>query len=369
MDVMDRRDWLKKAFLGTAFLAVSPYEVLAKQTPNFQKLSGSDPIRLCFNENPFGVSPKAKEAMLSNMGLSSQYGFGALDGLKKKLAAQQSLSPENYLVSAGSSMILEMMGIYTAFLKGNMVYPEPSFTIFSSIGEFLGMNKKIIPVRSSDKKIDLEAMKDAIDSETKLVYLCNPNNPTGDILKREDVTAFIEAVPETAMILIDEAYIEFSGHASLSDLVDHHKNLVISRTFSKLYGLAGARIGYAIAHPETIKQLEKLQSWSGGEISVLTANAALASLDDQKFIGKVLSNNSEAKAYTVAEFKKRGIAYIPSYANFLYFSLADYKGDYFDKLKNAGILGGKTYEEDGKWTRISIGTLDEMKKYMNSVFG
>ncbi|UQB69514.1 aminotransferase class I/II-fold pyridoxal phosphate-dependent enzyme [Epilithonimonas zeae] len=169
-------------------------------------------------------------------------------------------------------------------------------------------------------------------------------------------------------ILVDEAYIEFTNQKSLADLVDTFPNLIITRTFSKLYGFAGARLGYAIGHPETIKNLKKLQSWSGAEISVTTMTGAIAAMEDQEFISKVLVNNQKVKDFTVSEFNKRGIKTIPSSANFIYFSLENYKGDYFKNLKEAKILGGKTYEEKGKWTRISLGTMEEMKKYFSVIY-
>lgn len=364
---INRRDWLKTAFLGSAALTLSPLEFLANETPNFNELKNSnETIRLCFNENPFGTSPKALEAMQKSLSLSSRYDFKLADVLCEKIAGNNNVKKENILVSAGSSFLLELITKYVSLDKGHIIIPDPSFTIFAPIAEFLGMSKSVIELNDK-KKIDLEKMKSSIQKDTKLIYICNPNNPTGDLLSRQEIENFIKSIPDNIIILVDEAYIEFTTQKSLSDLVDVYKNLIVTRTFSKLYGFAGARLGYAIGHPKMIENLKKLQSWSGAEISVVTMAGAIAALDDKEFINKVLDNNQKAKDFTISEFNIRGIKTIPSSANFVYFSLENYKGDYFKKLKEAKILGGKTYEEKGKWTRISLGTIEEMRKYFDVI--
>lgn len=364
---INRRDWLKTAFLGSAALTLSPLEFLANETPNFNELKNSnETIRLCFNENPFGTSPKALEAMQKSLSLSSRYDFKLADVLCEKIAGNNNVKKENILVSAGSSFLLELITKYVSLDKGHIIIPDPSFTIFAPIAEFLGMSKSVIELNDK-KKIDLEKMKSSIQKDTKLIYICNPNNPTGDLLSRAEIENFIKSIPDNIIILVDEAYIEFTTQKSLSDLVDVYKNLIVTRTFSKLYGFAGARLGYAIGHPKMIENLKKLQSWSGAEISVVTMAGAIAAMDDQEFITKVLDNNKKVKDFTISEFNIRGIKTIPSSANFVYFSLENYKGDYFKKLKEAKILGGKTYEEKGKWTRISLGTIEEMRKYFDVI--
>ena len=364
---INRRDWLKTAFLGSAALTLSPLEFLAKETPNFNELKNSnETIRLCFNENPFGTSPKALEAMQKSLSLSSRYDFKLADVLCEKIAGNNNVKKENILVSAGSSFLLELITKYVSLDKGHIIIPDPSFTIFAPIAEFLGMAKSVIPLNDK-KKIDLVKMKSSIQKDTKLIYICNPNNPTGDLLSRAEIENFIKSIPDNIIVLMDEAYIEFTTQKSLSDLVDVYKNLIVTRTFSKLYGFAGARLGYAIGHPKMIENLKKLQSWSGAEISVVTMAGAIAAMDDQEFITKVLDNNKKVKDFTISEFNIRGIKTIPSSANFVYFSLENYKSDYFKKLKEAKILGGKTYEEKGKWTRISLGTIEEMRKYFDVI--
>ncbi|UQB69515.1 aminotransferase class I/II-fold pyridoxal phosphate-dependent enzyme [Epilithonimonas zeae] len=192
---INRRDWLKTAFFGSAALTLSPLEFLAKETPNFNELKNNNQtIRLCFNENPFGTSPKALEAMPKSLSLSSMYDFKLVDVLCDKLAEKNQLKKENILVSAGSSFLLELITKFVSQENGHFIIPNPSFTIFEPIAEFLGMSKTVVPL-DEKKRINLDAMKDLIRKSTRLVYICNPNNPTGDLLLREEIVRFIKTLP------------------------------------------------------------------------------------------------------------------------------------------------------------------------------
>lgn len=182
---------------------------------------------------------------------ASKYDFKYADVLKSKLAEKNQLNKDHFLVSAGSSFLLELIAKYVSIDKGHIVIPEPSFTIFAPITEFLGMSKTVVPL-NSNKEIDLESMLKSVKSDTRLVYICNPNNPTGHLFIEKKWRIYSKS-SQNIIVLIDEAYIEFTNQPSLSDLVNQHKNIIVTRTFSKLYGFAGARLGYAIAHPELLK--------------------------------------------------------------------------------------------------------------------
>ncbi len=169
---------------------------MAKHTPNFSELKNDDKtIRLCFNENPFGVSPKALLAMQSTLNLSSMYDFKYADILCEKLAEKHQLKKDNLLVAAGSSFLLELIIKYVSLDKGHFIIPDPSFTIFAPIGEFLGMSQTVVPL-DENKRIDLGKMKNSVRKDTKLIYICNPNNPTGDLLSRQEIENFLKTVPE-----------------------------------------------------------------------------------------------------------------------------------------------------------------------------
>ena len=223
-----------------------------------------------------------------------------------------------------------------------------------------------VPI-TADKKIDLPAMLAAVGADTKLVYLCNPNNPTGTMCEREALVNFVTAVPKTVTILVDEAYLDFTKQQSLSTLINDFPNMVIAKTFSKIYGLAGARVGYALANKTTIDKLSSFQSSPNGGVSVLSRLAAIASLKDDKFVSDCKSWNESARNYTIDELKKLNCESVSSNTSFIYFSLANFKKDYFQQLKDSHILGTRIYEEQGKWTRITVGTMDEMKQFVRAI--
>jgi len=230
----------------------------------------------------------------------------------------------------------------------------------------LGLTKNKVPL-TADKKINLQAMLEAVNQDTKLVYICNPNNPTGTICEREALVEFATKISQNTLVLIDEAYLDFTKQQSLGTIVNEHKNIIIAKTFSKIYGLAGARIGYAIANKTIIDNLANLQSNTNNSVSVVSKLAAMASLKDEKFVSNCYSLNENVRQYTSSELKKLNCECISSTTNFIYFSLSNYKKDYFKQLEDNNIEGGRIYEEQGKWTRITVGKMEEMKKFITAI--
>jgi histidinol-phosphate aminotransferase len=228
------------------------------------------------------------------------------------------------------------------------------------------MQKIKVPL-ADDKRVDLQAMLSAINGDTKLVYICNPNNPTGTTCERDALVECISATPRNTIILIDEAYLDFTKQQSLCSLVNDFPNMVVAKTFSKIYGLAGARIGYAIAGKTMIGKLANLQSNTNNSVSVLSKLAAIASLKDDRFVSDCRSLNESARKYTITALEKSGCTCIPSDTNFIYFSLSAYKKDYFGQLENNRIQGTRIYEDQGKWTRITVGTMEEMKMFIKAI--
>lgn len=360
----NRRNWLKQIGLGTIGLGFCQFESFAN-TPSDYILPDLDnsPILLRSNENPYGPSPLARAAMTESVNSSNRYRWDLWSELISLIAKKNNVTDNNILLGAGSTEILDLVLQYAALNKGNFIIAETTFDYWIAPADKLGLKKIAIPL-TNDKRHDLTSMLKAIDSDTKMVYICNPNNPTGTICDREKLMSFINEATKKTMVFIDEAYINFTTEQSLSSLVTENKNLIITKTFSKLYGLAGARIGYAIAHSATIEQLSNLKSSTNMSVSVVSASAAIASLNDDKFVQQVYSSNQEAKKYTIDQLTQLNITCIPSYSNFIYFSLANYKKDYFQQLKDHNIMGTKIYEENGKWTRITIGTMKEMQLFI-----
>lgn len=363
----NRRSWLKQIGLGLAGVSMAPLENIAGTFSGWSPdKSDNKPIRLVANENPYGPSPLARKAMAESIVFSNRYNGEQLNTLIALVAQKNKVRAENILMSAGSTEILDMMARLAALKKGNIVVPSPTFDYFTGAAQHIGLAKITVPL-TADKKIDLQAVLNAVTPATSLIYICNPNNPTGTICQRDALVQFVKEASQKTMILLDEAYLDFTEEQSLSELVLQNRNLVIAKTFSKIYGLAGARAGYAIAHAETIDAIARLQSWPNGSISVVSTAAALASLQDEHFVKEVYTKIHQSRKYTIEKLEKMGIPCIPSSTNFIYFSLLSYTKDFFEQLKQHNIIGTRIYEENGKWSRITVGTQAEMEKFITAI--
>lgn len=366
----NRRLWLKKIGLGVAGIGLTNFNSIASPV-TFENLNSSlknddDLIFLRSNENPYGPSSLARKAIVNNVNSTNRYNWDVVSQLISDLATLNNVKDENLLLGAGSTEILDLVAKFVSLEKGSYVIADPSYDYWTETLDNLGLTKNKVPL-TADKKINLEAMLKAVNQDTKLVYICNPNNPTGTICEREALVEFVLKIPQSTFVLIDEAYLEYTKQQSLCNLVNDHKNVVIVKTFSKMYGLAGARIGYAIASKTIIESLTNLQSNTNNSVSVLSKLAAIASLKDDKFVSNCYLLNEKVRQYTINELKKLNCECISSTTNFIYFSLAKYNKDYFKRLENNNIQGGRIYEEQGQWTRITVGKMDEMIQFINAL--
>lgn len=366
----NRRLWLKKIGLGAAGIGLTNFNsIAAPLAADHLNSSLKEDDRLIYlrsNENPYGPSPLARKAFADNVNVSNRYHWDLEPQIISDLAKRNSVKVENIFLGAGSTEILDLVAKMVSLDKGNYVIADPSYDYWTVTLDYLGLTKNKVPL-TADKKINLEAMSQAVNQDTKLVYICNPNNPTGTICERETLIEFVAKISQNTIVLIDEAYLEYTKQQSLSAIVNDHKNIIIVKTFSKIYGLAGARIGYAIANKTLIDILANSQSNTNNSVSVLSKMAAIASLKDDKFISSCYSLNENARQYTISELQKLNCECISSNSNFIYFSIAKYKKDYFNQLEINRIQGGRIYEEQGQWTRITVGTMDEMIKFIDAL--
>ncbi|GAA4037990.1 histidinol-phosphate transaminase [Flavobacterium cheonhonense] len=366
----NRRHWLKKIGIGVAGIGLTNFNSFASPLVSDKSINSfendTNLIFLRSNENPYGPSPLARKAFTENVNISNRYNWDIEAKIISAIALKNSVKDENILLGAGSTEILDLVAKFVSLEKGNYVIADPSYDYWTVTLDNLGLTKNRVPL-TTDKKINLQAMLEAVNQNTKLVYICNPNNPTGTICEREALIEFVTTIQQNTIILIDEAYLEFTKQQSLSNLVNDHKNIIIVKTFSKIYGLAGARIGYAIANKTIIDNLANLQSNTNNSVSVLSKLAAIASLKDDKFVSNCYLLNENVKQYTISELKKLNCECVSSNTNFIYFSLAKYNKDYFKQLEDNKIQGGRIYEEQGKWTRITIGKLSEMEKFIKAI--
>ena len=367
---MNRRRWLKNIGIGVVGFGLTKFNSFASpvETENLtiEFKNYNNLISLRSNENPYGPSPLARKSFVENANISNRYNWDIADQLIFDLAKKNSVKVENILLGAGSTEILDMVAKLVTLEKGNYVISDPSYDYWTITLDNLGLTKNKVPL-TTEKKINLQAMLEVVNQDTKLVYICNPNNPTGTICEREALIEFVTKISQNTIVIIDEAYLEYTKQQSLSNIINDNKNIIIAKTFSKIYGLAGARIGYAIANKTIIDNLANLQSNTNNSVSVLSKLAAIASLKDDNFISSCYSLNENARQYTINELEKLNCECISSNTNFIYFSIEKYKKDYFKQLEINRIQGGRIYEEQGQWTRITVGKMDEMIKFIKAL--
>lgn len=364
---MNRRQLLRQGALAAAAFAFCR-DSFSRETEKF--IATQDDIRglirLGSNENPHGPSPLARKAMMDAVNSSNRYPWEVTTQLREKIASLYNLTREHVVVGAGSSELLGLVSLWAALQKGNAVAPDPTFRLWMPAARKTGLAIKLVPL-TTGKVTDLQRMKDAMDGNTKMVYLCNPANPTGTIIPAADLTAFIKEIAPKSILLLDEAYTEFSDEPSMAAMVNDYPNLVIAKTFSKIYGMAGARAGFVLAHPQTISQLNELQPWANAGVSTVSLAGALASLQDQDFVRFCKKENQQARSVFYTALDKAGMPYIKSHTSFVYFDSTPLGKDLRQVLESKQIIGARSFEEGSKWLRLSVGTIAEMQKVADAL--
>lgn len=340
-----------KEFLPTEFPA--PEELLAK---------------LNANENPYGPSPKAIEALQGAAHKGNRYAWSELFELVGKIATKEGVTPKNIMMGPGSSDLLEKTAMVLFMDGGNIVSADPSYMSLIRVAEATGATWKGIPLKE-DWSHDLKAMEAAIDSETKLVYICNPNNPTGSLTDAKELLDFCSRVSDKVPVFIDEAYLGFledGDKQSMVSLINEGKDVIIARTFSKIHGMAGLRVGYVVAQKKTLDKIQEITRGGMG-ISFPSIYAAMASMDDIEFQNKSRKLNAETRDYVCSFLKKMGYDYVPSYTNFVIFPI-EMDGKEFLKKMSSKKVGVRAFKiMDKNWCRVSLGTMDEMKIFTKAL--
>lgn len=339
-------------------------EHLLASPPDMKKLKA----RLLANENPYGPSPKARLAMMENVHLGNRYGHGEAAELVSELAFLEGVPEDHILLGPGSSDLLEKTAIVQFQNGGNLVMADPSYMSLVNTAMYFNASMKAIPL-TDDHAHDLKAMKEAIDDDTKLVYIVNPNNPTGSLTPTKDLYDFCKSVADQTPVFVDEAYIEFleNGRSqSMVSLIAEGKDVIITRTFSKIHGMAGLRVGYMVALPSTIEKITKLSRPNMG-MNIASLKAASASLSDLDFQEMSRIKTAECREFVFQSLTEMGITYIPTYTNFLMFPLATDGKAYLEQMFSHGV-GVRLFEiDDAPWCRVSMGTLEEMQLFTKTL--
>ena len=323
-------------------------------------------IKVASNENPFGPSPLALAAMQKALPGLSLYPDGNAFYLKQKLAAKLGVETAHLVLGNGSNEIIEFVAHALLAPGDNVVVSQYCFAIYPIVAKMFGADVITVPAQAYGH--DLPAMLQAITPKTKIIFVANPNNPTGTLASREAIIDFVNQVPDHVLLVLDEAYIEF-----LEDPVDFsalvrsgvRPNLILMRTFSKIYGLAGLRLGYGIGNPEFIASLEKIRQPFNANL--LAQVAALAALDDEAHVQKTRANNFAGLDFFQHAFRKMKLEYVPSAANFLLVRVGEGLL-VFAAMQKLGVItrpmAGYGLPE---WIRISIGTPQENERCLEAL--
>lgn len=342
--------------------ALSPYVVgrpIEEVVREFG-MTAADVVKLASNESPEGPFPGVVDAVTPILGMANRYPDNDAWDLVGSLAGELGVEQGSVLLANGS---VALIGDIANALGGpgtNVVYAWPSFVMYRFAAVWAGSDAREIPL-TDGHGLDLVAMAEAVDSSTSLVFLCNPNNPTGTVLPGDEVEAFVDSMPESVMVVIDEAYHEFAGppYRSMVSLAARMRNVVVLRTFSKVYALAAFRIGYGVGHPDTIAEIRKIQA-------PLTVNrvaqaAALASLGQAGEVARRVRLNDEGRRYLSSALADRGLSWVPSHANFVFFEGPGDGAALAEKMTRSGVI---IRPMGGSWLRVTVGLEEENRRFV-----
>lgn len=324
-------------------------------------------IKLASNENPLGCSPSVKKVLLDLVNEAQMYPDASNYELKNELASVLNVNPENIFCSTGSDALIKV--IAAAFLneEDQAVMAEVTFSRYDSAVKLMGGESILVPMK--DNALDLEAMVNCITDKTKIIWLCNPNNPTGTIFTARDLNRVFSRIPSNVMVIMDEAYIEYVTNMGFPDSIElmrNHPNVIILRTFSKAYGLAGLRVGYGIANEELVNYLNSIIG--PFDVNLFAQKAASAALKDRDFLKLVQHTNINGRDYLYGEFDKLNLPYIKTNTNFIMVNTKTDDKTVFQELLKLGVIirPGYLLGMEG-WLRVTIGTQEQNEKFISAL--
>ena len=361
---VSRRRFAQLLGAGAAAVVVRPSLSFGKPTQAVTTpLSEGGIVRLSANENPYGPSSKALQAMTDSFGLACRYPDEHNNLLLDKLAKLNGVSHDQILLGDGSGEILKLCAeTFTGPQNGKLVAADPTFEGILNGASANGAEVVKVPLTSSFGH-DLPKMLTA--AKGGLIYICNPNNPTASITPKDELHEFIVKTTPDTMILVDEAYFHYADspdYESVIPLVEERPNLIVSRTFSKIYGMAGLRCGYCVAQKETVERMRRNQMWDS--VNCMALAAATASLDDPDHVSNGQRLNREAKTFVISELDKMGYKQIPSQANFIMFDCKRPVVPIIKAMKERNVHVGRLFPALPNHMRLTIGKKSEMESFL-----
>lgn len=365
---MNRFDDLVPPFVR----AIGPY-VPGKPVRQAEQESGVRCIKMASNENPFGPSPQALAAMREAAAEANLYPDAENSELRSRLAAKHGVRPEQLLVTAGSSSMLNIIA-RTLLAPGlNAVTSERSFIVYPIVTRATGARLITVPMRGDT--YDLEAILAAITPETRIIFIANPNNPTGTLVEAPEMDRFIERIPKHVCVVLDEAYADFAEHFAAQrgvkysrsmEYVREGRNVAVLRTFSKAQGLAGLRIGYGIAPAELMQYFARMKTVF--TVSGVAEAAALAAVGDTAHVRRTQENNAAGAKWLEERIREMGVKVVPTWANFLYVELGEDASAIGKRLQNEGVI---IRPLTGSWgaptaIRVTVGTPEQNEQFLKA---
>ena len=320
------------------------------------------PIKLSSNENPYGPSTNVRNAIIDAFDEACRYPYNRVAELEAMIAKKEGVDPNMVLVTGGSNEALRATGRYYGIEKKEIIACKPTYLALMTYAEDFGCKINWVPL-DNDLKFDLDEIARRTTNNTSMVFICNPNNPTGTMVGAKELEDFCISTSKKTCVFVDEAYYDYSimdGYPTMTKLVKKGHDVIVSRTFSKIYGLAGVRIGYIISSPKTIANIKKC-TMTG--TNMLATHAAIAAYSEDKFFEYSLKKNKEGLKYLYGLFNELGLDYKESKTNFVFFKT----GHHIDKvakfMKDKGVLIGRPFPPYYEWCRISTGKIEDLKVF------
>jgi histidinol-phosphate aminotransferase len=368
---MKRRAFLRNSALALGAPALLPRDGWSREIPvPTSPRQAGDAIRLSSNENALGIPPVGREAIMQGMEEANRYPGSSRRALIAALAAKHRVSEDNIVLGNGSTEILQM-GVQACMNPQlRLVSPAPTYEdVFEYTEPHPWVDVRPVPLLP-DHGHDLTAMEDAArrSPDPVLVYICNPNNPTGSLTPVDDVEAWITHAGDNVNFLVDEAYFEFvddPGYRSLDRIAVDNPNVVVARTFSKVYGMAGMRLGYAVTHPDTARRLRSFAC--GPNANHLALVAGLAALRDPDWVEYSVGKNLESRRMAYQVLDELGLDYIPSHTNFVMHRISGDLRTYIQRMADAGIRVGRPFPPMLDHNRVSFGLREEMARFAETL--
>jgi histidinol-phosphate aminotransferase len=348
-------------------LGIEPYEPGKPVEELERELGIHDAIKLASNENPLAPSDRVQQAVIAALSHLNRYPDGSGFYLRQAIAKKHGFMPDQIMLGNGSIDLIEL--IVRAFMRpgDEAVVPHPSFVVYPMIVQAVGGIRVMVMLR--DYRLDLEAMARAITSQTKVVFIANPNNPTATMVTADEVEHFMARVPERTIVVFDEAYIEFALGPDFPETLSYvrqGRKVIVLRTFSKAASLAGLRVGYSVADADAIALMNRIRQ--PFNVNSLGQAAALAALDDDTHVVECVRMNEAGKAYLYEEFRNLGVKYVPSRANFILVDVGHSAAEIYQKLLHEGVIV-RPLTPFGMETalRITVGTPDENRRLVKGL--